>query len=105
MAKAHIFSLNGLLPYMTPHFSDYRSGRSTETYGDNAANKGHRARMSNDNSFKIVTNRNAVLFTTETGASDSTSNGQRMVMHDDGRLIIYARDHRTPVYEFGKGKL
>ena len=77
----------------------------TMTNSDDVSKKGHGAWMSNDGSFKIVTNRSAVLWSSNTGSDDNSKKGKFMVLQDDGSLIIYGRDNKSKVYDFKKGPM
>jgi len=76
----------------------------TMTNSDDVSKKGNGAWMSNDGSLKIVTNRSAVLWSSDTGG-DESKKGKFMVLQDDGSLIIYGRDNKSKIYDFKKGRM
>ena len=78
----------------------------TMTSSADVSKKGNGAWMSNDGSLKIVTNRSAVLWSSNTGTGDDNSKkGRFMVLQDDGSLIIFGRDNKSKIYDFKKGRM
>jgi len=61
--------------------------------------------MQNDGNLALYNSKKAHLWSTNTYQGSEPQKGRRLVMEDDGKLILYGRDNKTAIYDFQKGRL